>query len=151
MQSSLLEPGAGPKLSRAGSTITSWHRVQVPTTVLNALTKADVYPDMRIRMNGYRVPDSSDEFNAKHDLAKFSHLPDQRNPWSDPWWFRKEFTLPKLLAGRCVWLHFDSINYRAEVWLNGNKIADREQMVSMNQRFVFDVSRWAWRGRITWR
>ena len=94
-------------------------------------------------MNGYRVLDSSDEFNDKHDLAKCGHLPEQRNPWSDPWWFRKEFTLPKLPADRRVWLHFDSINYRGEVWLNGNKVADREQMVSMNQRFTFEVSRWA--------
>ena len=143
MQSSFLEPGAGPKLSRAGSTVANWHRVQVPTTVLSALTKAGVYPDLRVGMNSYQIPDASDEFNAKHDLAKFSHLPDKRNPWTDPWWFRKEFTLPKLPADRHVWLHFDSINYRAEVWLNGNKVADREQMVSMNQRFAFEVSRWA--------
>jgi exo-1,4-beta-D-glucosaminidase len=143
MQSSFLEAGPGPNLSQPGLAPTNWHRVQVPTTVLNALTKAGVYPDMRIGMNGYRIPDASDEFNVKHDLAKFSHLPDKRNPWTDPWWFRKEFTLPMLSADRRVWLHFDSINYRAEVWLNGNKVADREQMVSMNQRFVFDVSRWA--------
>jgi len=143
MQSSFLEPGAGPTLSQPGGATTNWHRVQVPTTVLNALTKAGVYPDMRLGMNAYQIPDASDEFNAKHDLAKFSHLPDKRNPWSNPWWFRKEFTLPKLPADRRVWLHFDSINYRAEVWLNGNKVADREQMVSMNQRFAFEVSRWA--------
>ncbi len=143
MQSSFLEPGAGPNLSQPGFTATSWHRVQVPTTVLNALTKAGVYPDLRIGMNAYRIPDSSDDFNAQHDLVKFSHLPDKRNPWRDPWWFRRGFTVPQGPADRHVWLHFDSINYRAEVWLNGNKVADREQMVSMNQRFVFDVSRWA--------
>jgi len=143
MQSSFLEPGAGTDLSQPGCATKNWHRVQVPTTVLNALTKAGVYPDLRIGLNAYQIPDSSDEFNAKHDLAKFSHLPDKRNPWRDPWWFRHEFTLPELSTGRHVWLHFDSINYRAEVWLNGNKVADREQMVSMNQRFVFDVSRWA--------
>ncbi len=143
MQSSFLEKETGPNLSQPGLTNTNWHRVQVPTTVLNAVTKAGVYPDIRIGLNAYRVPDSSDEFNAKHDLAKFSHLPGNRNPWRDPWWFRREFTLPKLRADRRIWLHFDSVNYRAEVWLNGNRVADREQMVSMNQRFAFDVSRWA--------
>ena len=95
MQSSFLEQGAGPNLSQPGHDTQHWHRVQVPTTVLNALTKAGVYPDLRIGLNAYQIPDASDEFNAKHDLAKFSHLPDQRNPWSDPWWFRKEFTLPQ--------------------------------------------------------
>jgi exo-1,4-beta-D-glucosaminidase len=143
MQSSVVDRTDGARLSQPGSGIGDWHSVKVPTTVLNALTKAGVYPDLRIGLNAYQIPDSSDEFNARHDLSKFSHLPDKRNPWRDPWWFRREFTLPKLPADRRVWLHFDAINYRAEVWLNGNKVADREQMVSMNQRFVFDVSRWA--------
>jgi len=143
MQSSVVDRADGARLSRADSEVRDWYSVQVPTTVLHTLTKAGVYPDPRLGMNAYRIPDSSDEFNAKYDLAKFSHLPDRRNPWRDPWWFRKEFNLPEVPADRRVWLHFDAINYRADVWLNGNKVADREQMVSMNQRFVFDVSRWA--------
>jgi exo-1,4-beta-D-glucosaminidase len=143
MQSSALEPANGGVLSQLGSAPRNWYAVQVPTTVLNALVKNGVYPDPRFALNAYRIPDSSDEFNQKHDLAKYSHLPDKRNPWRDPWWFGREFTLPKLAAGRHIWLHFDSINYRAEVWLNGHKVADREEMVSMNQRFAFEVSRWA--------
>jgi exo-1,4-beta-D-glucosaminidase len=106
------------------------------------LTKARVYPDVRFALNAFRVPDASDEFNQKENLARCSHLPDRRNPWTDPWWFRRRFTLPHQTAGTRTWLHFDSINYRAEVWLNGTKVADRAQMVSMNQRFTFDVSRW---------
>ncbi len=133
-------------MSQPGQAVRDWYSVQVPTTVLNALVKNGVYPDPRFALNAYQIPDSSDEFNRKHDLAKYSHLPDKRNPWRDPWWFRREFTLPKLAAGRHVWLHFDSINYRAEVWLNGTKVGGREQMVSMNQRFAFDVSRWAMEG-----
>ena len=142
MQSAFLDPSAGTELSQPGRVLKCWHRAQVPTTVLNALTKAGVYPDMRVGLNAYQIPDSSDQFNASNDLAKFSHLPDKRNPWRDPWWFRREFTLPKVPSDRHVWLHFDSINYRAEVWLNGTKVANREEMVSMNQRFAFEVSRW---------
>lgn len=141
LQSSVLAPEDGAAISAPAYQPKGWYDVSVPTTVLSALTKHGVYPDVRFALNAYRVPDASDEFNAKHDLAGFSHLPDKRNPWSDPWWFRKNFTLPAQPEGQRVWLHFDSINYRAEVWLNGNKIADREQMVSMNQRFTFDVSR----------
>jgi Glycosyl hydrolases family 2, sugar binding domain/Glycosyl hydrolases family 2 len=140
MQTSALESADGTQLSRPGSVVRGWSSVQVPTTVLNALVKQGVYPDPRFGLNAYQLPDSSDEFNQKFDLAKYSHLPDKRNPWRDPWWFRRDFTLPRLSPGRHVWLHFDSINYRAEVWLNGQKVADREQMVSMNQRFAFDVS-----------
>jgi hypothetical protein len=140
MQSSFLERGAGSTLSQPGAAPTNWHRVQVPTTVLNALTKAGLYPDLRIGLKAYQIPDSSDEFNAKHDLARFSHLPGQRNPWRDPWWFRREFTLSKRPTDRRVWLHFDAINYRADVWVNGRQIADAWEMAGMFQRFQFDIT-----------
>jgi exo-1,4-beta-D-glucosaminidase len=140
MQSSALEKRDGAGLSGSGLNVSNWHAVQVPTTVLNALTKAGVYPDLRVGMKAFRIPDSSDEFNRKHGLAQFSHLPDKRNPWRDPWWFRKEFTLPPLPADRRVWLHFDCLNYRAEVWLNGTRIADTNRLVGMFQRFDLDIT-----------
>lgn len=149
MQSSAVDRSDGARLSQPGSEVGGWYAVKVPTTVLLALTKAGVYPDVRFGMNAFRVPDASDEFNQKENLARYSHLPDQRNPWTDPWWFRTRFTLPRQAAGTRTWLHFDSINYRAEVWLNGNKVADRAQMVSMNQRFTFDVSPWVLAGSNT--
>ena len=71
-------------MSQPGGVTKDWHRVRIPTTVLNALVKAGVYPDRRVGLNSYQIPDSSDEFNAAHDLARFSHLPGQRNPWRDP-------------------------------------------------------------------
>ena len=50
MQSSFLESAAGADLSQPGRAIKNWHRAQVPTTVLKALTKAGVYPDMRVKV-----------------------------------------------------------------------------------------------------
>jgi exo-1,4-beta-D-glucosaminidase len=121
-----------------------WLPVTVPSTVLNALVKAGIYPDLRIGLNAYQIPDSSDEFNQQHDLAKFSYLPDKRNPWRDPYWYRTEFTLR---PGKRVWLHFDAINYRADVWLNGKQIANRDTMAGMFQRFQFDITDIVRRGR----
>jgi len=140
LQSTALAPEGGEKLSSVGYAPRGWFKAAVPSTVLSALVKNRVYPDPRIGINSYRIPDSSDEFNRAHDLAKFSHLPNQRNPWRDPWWFRRGFTLPKLAADRHVWLHFNCINYRAEVWLNGIRIADTNTMVGMFQRFAFDIT-----------
>jgi hypothetical protein len=140
LNSSTVVRDDGVKISTGGFRPEGWFGVSIPTTVLNALTKHGVYPDMRIGMNAYQIPDSSDEFNQQHDLARFSHLPDKRNPWRDPWWFRKEFTLPGLPADQRVWLHFNCINYRAEVWLNGRQIADSSAMVGMFRRFDFDIT-----------
>jgi len=100
-------------------------------TVLSALVKNGVYPDPRIGLNSYRIPDSSDEFARKFDLAKYSHLPDKRNPWRDPYLYRTEFTVPESRRGQRVWLLFKGINYRADVWLNGRQIAGRETVVGM--------------------
>lgn len=57
-------------------TPTNWYPASVPTTVLNALVKNGVYPDPRIGLNMYLIPDASDEFNEEHDLLKYSYLPD---------------------------------------------------------------------------
>lgn len=130
----------GNIVSMPGFTPEKWYPTAVPSTVLNALIRNGVYPDMRIGLNNFRIPDASDEFNARHDLAKYSYLPDKRNPWKDPYWYRTEFDLPKTAPGEHRWLHFKGVNYRAEVWLNGSKIADRDKMAGMYQRFVFDIT-----------
>jgi hypothetical protein len=148
LQSSFVVKEDGAAISVATFKPERWLTTTVPSTVLNALTKNGVYPDIRFALNAFRVPDASDEFNQKENIAQYSHLPGKRNPWTDPWWFRTTFNLPRQALGTRTWLHFDSINYRAEVWLNGNQVADREHMVSMNQRFVFDVSRWAATGNM---
>src|SRR5258707_14026793 len=48
----------------------------------------------------------------------------QMQPLRCSWWFRTEFSLPSDHEGATKWLHLLGINYRANVWLNGQKIAD---------------------------
>ena len=147
IQSSILVDKGGEAVSGSGFSTKGWHKATMPCTVLSALVKNGVYPDPRNALDCYKIPDSADEFNQKYDLAKFSHLPDKRNPWRDPYWYRTEFTLPAWEPGRHVWLNFDCINYRAEVWLNGAKIADKDHMAGMFQRFRFNVTEHARQGR----
>ena len=113
---------------------------EVVSTVLNTLIKRGVYPDLRIGLNSFRIPDASDEFNRRHDLAKYSYLPDKRNPWKDPYWYRTEFGLPEAARGKRAWLNFNGINYRADVWLNGKRIADSQQVAGSFSRYRFDVT-----------
>ena len=69
------------KVSMPSFQATDWYEATVPTTVLNALVKQNVYPDPRIGMNNFLIPDVSDEFNKKMDLAKYSYLGNGKNPW----------------------------------------------------------------------
>ena len=121
----------------------AWYPAKVPTTVLNALVQDGVYPDPWIGLNNYKIPDVSDAFNQKYGLAKYSYIDGSINPWKDPYWFRKEFNLPGNYRGKKIWLNFDGINYRADVWLNGHQVAGQKEMVGMFQRFRYDITEYA--------
>lgn len=140
LKSSYLMKEGGEAISKLGFAAAGWHPTHVPSTVLRALSANGVYPDVRVGMNSFRIPDASDEFNRKHDLAKYSHLPRQRNPWIDPYWYRTEFTLPDTVRGKRVWLNFDGIHYRADVWVNGRQVADGQQVVGSFSRYRLDVT-----------
>lgn len=144
--SSLVVKDGGEALSVPGVKTDGWTDAKVPTTVLRALVDARIYPDPWTGLNNFRIPDVSDEFNSKYDLAKFSHLGNSVNPWKDPWWYRKEFDLPASLNGSRIWLNFDGINYRADVWINGRKIADHGEMAGMFRRFRYDITDYAVKG-----
>ncbi len=117
-----------------------FYRTCVPTTVLSALVKNGVYPDPYVGLNNMRIPDASDDFNREYDLAKFSQLPDKRNPWADPYWFWTQFRLPETYRGRVIWLNIEGINYRADVWINGHLVTDSKQIVGMFGRWTLDVT-----------
>lgn len=117
-----------------------WIDAQVPTTVLRALVKAKIYPDPHLDMNNFKIPDANDDMNKRFKLEGFTHLKGIPNPFKDPYWFRTEFNIPKDKKNKKTWLNFDGINYRADVWLNGKKIADHKDMVGMFTRFKFDIS-----------
>jgi exo-1,4-beta-D-glucosaminidase len=140
LQSSLLAKESGDKISRPDSQTDGWYPASVPTTVLNALVRNAVYPDPYVGMNNMRIPDASDEFNREYGLAKFSHLPGGQNPWADPWWFRKVFRLPEDFRDKMIWLTLEGINYRAEIWMNGRKIAGSHEVAGMFGRWTFDIT-----------
>ena len=117
-----------------------WHQTTVPTTVLSVFVKNGTYPDPHFAMNNFQIPDVSDNFNAKYGLSKYSYLKGKENPWKDPYWFRTEINLPQEFSGKQVWLNFQGINYRADVWVNGHLVADSKQTVGMFRRFKFNIT-----------
>ncbi|GAI32465.1 unnamed protein product, partial [marine sediment metagenome] len=143
IKSSIQVKEGGEVISGGKFSPDNWHPTSIPSTVLNALVKNGVYPDPRPGMNNFLIPDASDNFNARYNLSKYSHLPDKRNPWKDPYWYRTEFKLPDAYKGKIIWLIFKGINYRADVWFNGNKIAHSKNMAGMFQRFKFNITDYA--------
>jgi len=137
LQSSCAVKATSQEIATPGFRATGWHKTSVPTTVVAALVADGTYPDPYFGMNLKSFPGmnySSDSFFAKQSMPVDS-------PFRCSWWFRTEFQTPPQSGNRTTWLHFDGINYRANVWLNGEKLADAQDVVGMMRVFEFDVAR----------
>jgi exo-1,4-beta-D-glucosaminidase len=120
VQSSAEVSAGGDVLSKPGFEATGWHPATVPTTVVAALVADGTYPDPHYGMNLRQIPGTTYPVGSN-----FSNQPmPADSPFAVPWWYRTEFTLPAEARGRTVWLRFGGINYKANVWLNGQRLAD---------------------------
>jgi exo-1,4-beta-D-glucosaminidase len=117
-------PPEGAAISVAGYRDNRWHPIRrMPATVLEILQEDGVYTNLYFGKNlAEEVP---------QDLYK------------QDWWYRTTFKAP---AGECYTLEFPGINYRAEIWLNGQKIADNKQIVGMYAGHELNVTPWIKRG-----
>jgi beta-galactosidase/beta-glucuronidase len=136
----------GTELSGQQVNTDTWAATSVPVTVLSALVQNGLYPNPYIGINNMYIPDCNDEYNKENDLLKYSHIKGE-NPWKKPYWFRTEFSVPDSLNGKLIWLNIGEINYRAEVWLNGQQIADTSEMVGMDRSFRFNITKIAYLGK----
>ncbi len=135
IQSSCDVRAEGREISAAGFGVSGWHKASVPTTVVAALVADGTYHDPYFGMNLKSFPGmdySSDSFFAKQSMPADS-------PFRCSWWFRTEFRVPA--AKGTTWLHFDGINYRANVWLNGQKIGDAQDVAGMMRAFEFNAGK----------
>ncbi|MGC8824509.1 MAG: glycoside hydrolase family 2 protein [Bacteroidales bacterium] len=132
-------PYNGHELTNGSQDLSNWAQTSIPATVLTALVRNGIYPNPYLGINNLRIPDASDEFNSKYDLLKYSHI-QGKNPWKTPYWYYHSFYLYDTIIGKHYWLQLNEINYKAEIWLNGTKIADTSEVVGMERRFRFNVT-----------
>ncbi len=91
----------GEELSRPGADCRGWLPATVPGTVLVSYWNAGALPDPNYGDNQFQISDSF--FNAD-------------------FWYRDEFTLAAPAPGRRLWLNFDGINWKADVYFNGARL-----------------------------
>ena len=136
IQSSALVAQSGDKISSKAFDAQNWYPATVPTTVLAALVKVGKYPDPYFGMNLRSIPGTTYPI-----AAEFSNLPmSSDSPFSVSWWYRKEFSLPGNDEGKSVWLHLDGLNYRANVWLNGRRVASSDQIAGAWRLYELNVT-----------
>jgi len=136
IQSSAKLTAAGGEISTAAFAPQNWYAASIPSTVVGALIANKVYPDPFFGMNLRSIPGTTYPIGQNFANAP---MPDD-SPFRVSWWYRTEFKLPALTKGKRLWLNFDSINYRANIWLNGRQIASSDKVAGMYRMFEFDVT-----------
>lgn len=141
LQSACVAQSPGSLISTTSFVPHGWINTTVPHTVLGAQVDAGIFPDPYFGMNLRDIP------GTDYPIGKiFGYLPmSEASPYRCSWWYRKEFT-SSAPVGRSLRLHFDGINYRANLWLNGRQIADSEQVAGAFRAYDFDVSAQVVRG-----
>jgi exo-1,4-beta-D-glucosaminidase len=107
LQASAKLKAKGKELSLPGYADADWYPTSVPSTVLAALVKDGVYPD-------------------PYHGNNFSSIP--AAPFNGSYWYRTELSVPPPFEGQSTWLNLDGINYKANVWLNGELIAPSKEL-----------------------
>ena len=94
----------GATLSKPGfhlANAAEWLVATVPGTVLTSYYNAGALPDPNYADNQLAISDS-------FFYADF--------------WYRNEFVMPPVARGKHAWLNFDGVNWKADVFLNGEKL-----------------------------
>jgi exo-1,4-beta-D-glucosaminidase len=135
LQSACVDKSSGEEISLPDYRPTGWIEAQVPGTVLGSQVAAGVFPDPFFGMNLRKIP------GTDYPLGKiFGYFPMSENsPYHCSWWYRTSFAVPGA-AGKTTTLHFDGINYRANIWLNGKQIAHSDQVAGAFRSYDFDIS-----------
>jgi exo-1,4-beta-D-glucosaminidase len=137
IQSSCDVKADGREISAAGFRADGWHKARVPTTVVAALVADSTYPDPYFGMNLKSFPGM--DYSSKSFFANQTMPAD--SPFRCAWWYRTEFNFPAQAIPTTTWLHFDGINYRANIWLNGEKIGDAQDIAGMMRLFELEVGK----------
>ncbi|WP_419211306.1 glycoside hydrolase family 2 protein [Maribacter sp. X9] len=119
IQSSKHVSRTGNQLSLDPTLSENWLPTKVPSTVLGALVANGIYKDPYFGENLKNI--SSEEFKIS-------------------WWYTTSFEIDEAQAELDASLNFDGINYKANVWLNGKRIADSKSINGTYRITSFNVS-----------
>ena len=109
----------GAALSSGQTSSASWYPTRIPSTVMGALVGNGEYAGL-LEKDNYRR------------LGKERFLV--------PWFFKNTFRLDGLDSQEHVRLLFEGIDYRADIFLNGVKVASRDTVAGPFRTFSIDVT-----------
>jgi exo-1,4-beta-D-glucosaminidase len=129
---------SGEQLSSASyKAANGWRATVVPSTVLAAQVAGGEFRDPYYARNLRAIP------GTDYPIGKiFSRLPmSPSSPYACPWWYRTRIALPAAARGKTLWLRFGGINYRANIWVNGQRLAASSDVAGAYRTYEFEVTR----------
>ncbi len=115
-------------ISENGFSDDSWLQASVPGTVLGSMATYGVIEDPYFGIKMQSV-----------DIEQFKK----------PWWFRSAFQLSADDLKKHISLRFNGINYRAELWVNGEKVAGKDEFAGAYRMFTFAIDEYVQEGENT--
>ena len=114
---------SGDKISSSNFKPDGWFATKVPSTVMHSLVENGVYSNIFV------------DDNMKNISSE---------PFGTSWWYQTRFDLDEV--PQTLFLDFEGVNYKANVWLNGKRIADTMLLKNAFRQFKFDITQNATKG-----
>lgn len=136
LQTSAKVESKGEVISTAAFAPKGWHAATIPSTVVAALVKDKTLPDPFPGMNLRSFPGVN--YPIGSNFSNIAMASD--SPYAVSWWYRKAFTVPASYKGKTIWLKFNGINYRANIFLNGKQIAKSDDVAGAWRTYEFNIT-----------
>jgi exo-1,4-beta-D-glucosaminidase len=130
IQSSAKAQQGGSEVSAAGFSTQGWYPVSGRATVMAGLLENGTYQNVFYgdNLRAVEAPDAGG------------------NLFMIPWWYRTEFTVPEGAPQTRTSLRINGMISSAEVWLNGQLMAEQAAVTGAYPVCEFDVTRWVHEG-----
>src|SRR5947209_13817274 len=126
----------GERISNDAYRPSGWMKANVPSTVVAAQVASGQFKDIFFGTNLRNLPGMTYPIGEN-----FSNKPMAADsPYHCGWWYRTEFSLPASKTPQRHALRFAGINYSAEIWVNGKRIADRNAVRGAYRTYEFDIT-----------
>ena len=108
----------GKSISKNAFDASAWTEAKVPGTILHHLKESGKYENLYFGKNLEKI-----------DTSKFRQ----------PWWYHRKFEVNK--GNGNFQLLLKGINYKADLWLNGEKIANKTKINNAFRQYAFSITK----------
>ncbi|WP_372931793.1 glycoside hydrolase family 2 protein [Mariniphaga sediminis] len=115
-------------ISQNNFSTAEWLEAVVPGTVLGSMATHGVIEDPYFGINMQQV---------------------DKEQFKKPWWYRTTFRINSTDLDKNISLRFNGINYRADLWINGKKVAGKNEFAGTFRMFTFNINKWVKEGQNT--